>query len=103
MMIAGFALLCWGALKTNNVAVLYIGNGLSFLSSYIAGKLYKKVCRDYLNIREKPSLSGKFCGRLDGSPVIRCCGVSIDTDGNIWLDIGNLWICARFGKETYIK
>ena len=39
VMIAGFALLCWGALKTNNVAVLYIGNGLSFLSSYTAGKL----------------------------------------------------------------
>ena len=39
VMIAGFALLCWGALKTNNVAVLYIGNGLSFLSSYTAEKL----------------------------------------------------------------
>lgn len=39
VMIAGFALLCWDALKTNNVAVLYIGNGLSFLSSYAAGKL----------------------------------------------------------------
>ena len=39
VMIAGFALLCWGSLKTNNVAVLYIGNGLSFLSSYTAGKL----------------------------------------------------------------
>lgn len=39
VMIAGFALLCWGTLKTNNVAVLYIGNGLSFLSSYTAGKL----------------------------------------------------------------
>ena len=39
VMIACFALLCWGALKTNNVAVLYIGNGLSFLSSYTAGKL----------------------------------------------------------------
>lgn len=39
VMIAGFALLCWRALKTNNIAVLYIGNGLSFLSSYTAGKL----------------------------------------------------------------
>ena len=39
VMIAGFALLCWGALKTNNVAVLCIGNGLSFLSSYAVGKL----------------------------------------------------------------
>ena len=39
VMIAGFALLCWSALKTNNIAVLYIGNGLSFLSSYTAGKL----------------------------------------------------------------
>ena len=32
VMIAGFALLCWGALKTDNVAVLYIGNILSFAS-----------------------------------------------------------------------
>ena len=39
IMIAGFALLCWGALKTNNVAVLYIGNALSFISSYMAAKL----------------------------------------------------------------
>ena len=39
VMIAGFALLCWGALKTNNVAVLYIGNVLSFGSSYTVAKL----------------------------------------------------------------
>ena len=30
VMIAGFALLCWGALKTSNVAIIYIGNVLSF-------------------------------------------------------------------------
>ena len=40
VMIAGFALLCWGALKTKNVAVLYIGNCLSFLSSYTTAKLF---------------------------------------------------------------
>ena len=39
VMIAGFALLCWGALKTNNVAVLYTGNVLSFASSYTVAKL----------------------------------------------------------------
>lgn len=39
VMIAGFSLLCWGALKTNNVAVLYIGNALSFVSSYAVAKL----------------------------------------------------------------
>ena len=39
VMIAGFALLCWGALKTNNVAVLYVGNVLSFVSSYAVAKL----------------------------------------------------------------
>ena len=39
VMIVGFALLCWGALKTNNVAVLYIGNVLSFVSSYAVAKL----------------------------------------------------------------
>ena len=40
VMVAGFALLCWGALKTNNVAVLYIGNILSFISSYEVAELY---------------------------------------------------------------
>lgn len=39
VMLAGFALLCWGALKTNNVAVLYIGNVLSFVSSYVVAEL----------------------------------------------------------------
>ena len=39
VMIVGFVLLCWGALKTNNVAVLYIGNVLSFVSSYAVAKL----------------------------------------------------------------
>ena len=40
IMIAGFSLLCWGALKTNNIAVLYIGNVLSFASSYAVAKLF---------------------------------------------------------------
>ena len=40
VMIVGFALLCWGALKTDNVAVLYIGNVLSFASSNVAAKLF---------------------------------------------------------------
>ena len=39
VMIAGFALLCWGAIKTNNVAILYIGNVISFASSYGIAKL----------------------------------------------------------------
>lgn len=39
VMIAGFALLCWGAIKTNNVAILYIGNVISFASSYGVAKL----------------------------------------------------------------
>ena len=39
VMIMGFSLLCWGALKTNNVAVLYIGNVLSFVSSCAVAKL----------------------------------------------------------------
>ena len=38
-MIAGLALLCWGALKTNNVPVLYVGNALSLASSYAVAKL----------------------------------------------------------------
>lgn len=39
VMIAGFALLCWAALRTDNVAALYIGNGLSLASSYGVAKL----------------------------------------------------------------
>ena len=39
VMIAGFVLLCWGAIKTNNVAILYIGNVISFASSYGVAKL----------------------------------------------------------------
>lgn len=39
VMIAGFGVLCWGALKTENVVVLYIGNVLSFASSCAAAKL----------------------------------------------------------------
>ena len=39
VMIACFVLLCWGAIKTNNVAILYIGNVISFASSYGVAKL----------------------------------------------------------------
>lgn len=39
VMIAGFSFLCLVALKTNNVAILYIGNALSFASSYAVAKL----------------------------------------------------------------
>ena len=39
VMIVGFSLLCWGALKTNNVPVLYVGNALSLASSYAVAKL----------------------------------------------------------------
>lgn len=37
--IAGFALLCCGAIKTNNVPILYIGNAISFVSSCAVAKL----------------------------------------------------------------
>ena len=40
IMIGGYVLLCWGALKTHNVAVIYIGNALSFASSYAVAKLF---------------------------------------------------------------
>ena len=39
VMIVGFAILCFEVLKTNNVAILYIGNILSFISSYKAAEL----------------------------------------------------------------
>ena len=39
VMIVGFAFLCWGAIKTNNVAIIYIGNMISFASSYGVAKL----------------------------------------------------------------
>ena len=35
VMVAAFALLCWGSIKTNNMAIVFIGNVLSFVSSYI--------------------------------------------------------------------
>jgi len=38
-MVIGFAFLCWVALKTKNIVILYIGNILSFISSYISAKL----------------------------------------------------------------
>ena len=39
VMVAGFVLLLCSALKTNNIAVLYLGNLLSFASSYTVAKL----------------------------------------------------------------
>lgn len=39
VMVAGFVLLLCGALKTNNIAILYLGNLLSFASSYTVAKL----------------------------------------------------------------
>lgn len=39
VMIAGFALLCWGTPKTHNVPILYIGNAVSLISSYAVAKL----------------------------------------------------------------
>ena len=35
VMVAAFSLLCWGAIKTNNMMIVLIGNVISFLSSYI--------------------------------------------------------------------
>ena len=39
IMIAGFALLCWEAIRTKNVPILYIGNVISFAFSYAVAKL----------------------------------------------------------------
>ena len=39
VMFAGFTLLCFGSLKTNNVSIIYIGNVLSFISSCAVAKL----------------------------------------------------------------
>ncbi len=39
LMVAGLTLLCWGALKTNHIPIIYIGNILSFFSSYIIAKI----------------------------------------------------------------
>ena len=39
IMIASFALLCWGALKRNNAAIIFLGNILSFVSSYVVAKI----------------------------------------------------------------
>ena len=39
LMVVGFAFLCWVALKTKNIVILYIGNIFSFVSSYVGAKL----------------------------------------------------------------
>lgn len=39
LLVIGFAGLCWGAVKTNNIPIIYIGNVLSFASSYIVAKV----------------------------------------------------------------
>ena len=39
IMIVSFSLLCWAILKTNRIYFLYVGNLLSFASSYIIAKL----------------------------------------------------------------
>lgn len=38
LMIASFILLCWVALKTRNIVIIFIGNILSLISSYISAK-----------------------------------------------------------------
>lgn len=35
VMVAAFSLLCWSSIKTNNMMIVFIGNVISFLSSYI--------------------------------------------------------------------
>ena len=40
LMVLGFILLCWGALKTNNIICIYAGNILSFISSYGFAKIF---------------------------------------------------------------
>ena len=39
IMIVGFSLLCWATLKTDYVSILYIGNALSFSTSYLIAEL----------------------------------------------------------------
>lgn len=71
---------------------------------YEPGKYYTKICKDYLNIRTTPAVKdGNVTGRLEGNCKIRCDAVTWDTNGNTWIDIGGLWICAVYGKETYIS
>ncbi len=38
VMIISFAMLCCGIIKTNNILILYVGNALSFISSYLTAK-----------------------------------------------------------------
>ena len=38
VMVISFTFLCWCALKTKNVAIVFIGNALSFASSYAFGQ-----------------------------------------------------------------
>ncbi len=39
IMVAGLTLLCWYALKTNHISIIFIGNILSLISSCVTAKL----------------------------------------------------------------
>lgn len=39
LMIACFALLCWAALRCKNIPVIYVGNAISLLLSYVTAKV----------------------------------------------------------------
>lgn len=47
LMIVGLSLFCWGALKTNNIPIIYIGNILSFFFSYIIAKILRLKAMAY--------------------------------------------------------
>lgn len=71
---------------------------------YVPGKWYTKTCKDYLNLRTTPAVKdGNTAGTLTGHPRIRADAVTWDVNGNTWLEIGGLWVCATYGKETYIS
>lgn len=47
IMITGLSLLCYISLKTRNLAIVDIGNGLSFVSSYVCTRLFMEPMGDY--------------------------------------------------------
>lgn len=67
--------------------------------TYKTGKTYKVVCDAGLNVRNKPSTSGKKLKAIPKGTSVKCLQISGD-----WMRIGNgQWVCCKAGGETYVR
>ncbi|HCJ37828.1 MAG TPA: hypothetical protein DHV37_05825 [Erysipelotrichaceae bacterium] len=70
---------------------------------YTIGGTYTTVPLRGLNVRQKPSLTAPTVA----SPLKKCtkvvCKDVQKVDNNIWMQISQGWICAKFGNQVYVK